>query len=137
MSISLNNIESRVTALEKKTNNGIGIGYGQRWYNVTSMRSSNTNYTNTTGQPIMINVVDGSGSNYPKIFVDNIKVAFIAGGPDTDTTLSAIVPSNSTYRVEHRFSLWCELRSNNMYYILLDRFSALFKEVISYVNLLK
>ena len=114
MSISLNNIESRVTALEKKTNNGIGIGYGQRWYNVTRMRSSNTNYTNTTGQPIMINVSDGGAYNYPKIFVDNIKVAFIDGGAESDSTLSAIIPPNSTYRVEHTFTFWCELRSNNM-----------------------
>lgn len=117
MSISLNNIESRVTALENKANNGIGIGYGQKWYDVTSKRVSDAYYINTTGQPIMINVYDFGNRQTQKIYVDDLCVGYHDGSDREDITISAIVPPKSKYKVvsfDQTYQRWLELRSNNV-----------------------
>ena len=117
MSISLNNIESRVTTLENKSNTGVGIGYGQKWYDVTSKRTSGAYYTNTTGQPIMVNVYDCQDWQEQQIYVDDVKVASHGGSSSEDITISAIVPVGSKYKVvnyDKSVQKWLELRSNNM-----------------------
>ena len=92
------------------------IGVGQTWQNVASSRANDTNYVNSTGRAIMVNVsYSQAGTNTSTMLVDGVTVATgkqssVAGGQ----LLSAIVPSASTYKVVinggNGFSTWAELR---------------------------
>ena len=122
MSISLNNHESRIKALENKTASESGIGYGKKWYDVTTKRAKDTVYTNTTGSPIMVNISDRDGSTSPTLFVDDVEVGYHTGGA-ADGTVSAIIPNNSKYKCTQLWGryLWAELRSDNKYYLLSEK----------------
>lgn len=114
MGISLKTIDTRVTTLENK--GGSGIGFGQKWYDVTNKRTQGTTYTNTTGIPIMINVYDFGNGGTQAIYVDDLKVAQNAGSNSQDITISAIIPPNSTYKLTglNGQCYVLELRSNNL-----------------------
>jgi len=105
-----------MTPLRTAQVKNIGIGAGQTWQDVSSSRANDTNYVNSTGRAIMVNVSYlQAGTNTSTMLVDGITVATgkqnnIAGGE----LLSAIVPSASVYRVVinggNGFSTWAELR---------------------------
>lgn len=84
---------------------GQSLGEGQTWRDVTSSRASGVIYTNTTGRSIVVSAVcqGDVGQRASQIFVDNVQVAFLAdSGPSqgtSDSPLSAIIPSGSTYRI--------------------------------------
>jgi len=94
------------------------LGMGQTWQDVTGSRAVDTNYTNTTGRPICISVVGGSGDAADfDLMVDGVLVvrAYIGTSPGTYvSTMTAIVPVGSTYRVVRVSSgnpqQWSELR---------------------------
>ena len=82
------------------------IGVGQTWQEVTGSKVENTNYTNSTGKPIMI-AVQGASSAV-EITVDGVEVAKLGTGNDTG---AAIVPNLSVYYIEcDDISNWAELR---------------------------
>lgn len=94
-----------------------GIGAGQTWQDVTSIRANNTNYTNTTGRPIMVIVTDatiGAGS-FTRITVDGLLISefnFDQATGNEATTGSAIIPAGAIYSVSCQVGIlrWSELR---------------------------
>lgn len=79
------------------------IGVGQTWQNVT--RTSGVTYTNSTGKPILVNVitsVNNTSGNGATITVDGVLVSSTVGGAGgigmvQNVTQSAIIPNGSTY----------------------------------------
>lgn len=91
------------------------IGVGQTWQNVGASRARNTDYVNSTGRPILVNVsYTQTSSTNSAVLVDGLTVA--SGSQNSTATgqlLSAIVPNGSTYRANlgtNGFSFWAELR---------------------------
>ncbi len=92
-----------------------GIGSGQTWKNTSTLtRAVNTTYTNSTGKPIMVNVMMNVAATVgADLLVDSLVVAncntSTSGG--VPQTLSAIVPNGSTYRVNSSAAIngWAEL----------------------------
>lgn len=98
-------------------NSHIPIGVGQTWQDVTSNRSEDTTYTNTTGRPIVLSIYSENTEHQGRIsiYIDNNLT--IMNGGDWDSGkgtggVTAIVPSGSTYRVvaQPSVSKWSELR---------------------------
>lgn len=97
----------------------MGLGWGQTWQDVLASREKSKTYTNSTGKPIMVKVfmanVGASSDAY--LYVDGIIVDRQNGDTTNGgagATMSAIVPSGSTYKVEGTRTLtggiWVELR---------------------------
>jgi hypothetical protein len=94
------------------------IGVGQSWQNPS--RSLNTQYTNSTGKPIMVtcSVRAQSSSNQATAIVDGVTIlnAYTidcCGVPQISFfPLSFIVPAGSTYQINGNsgFTVWAELR---------------------------
>ena len=94
-------------------NNAIGVG--QSWQDVLSNRALNTNYTNTTGKPILISYTGYIGGSQGTIIakVDGINVAQTsARDSGLNGNLSFIVPNGSTYSIigAQNNVAWTELR---------------------------
>jgi len=74
------------------------LGYGQTWQIVT--RTAGTNYTNSTGKPIVLQISASctTGSNIA-IFCDGLTLATYEGATASPIygTISAIVPNGSVY----------------------------------------
>jgi microcystin-dependent protein len=96
---------------------GSGLGYNQTWQNVTASRSRNTDYTNTTGSPIQVNVSFIVNQGYSaSLLVNNVVVGRVvdSGNYEVPTFgfVSAVVPPGSTYRASTDFGAidyWAEL----------------------------
>lgn len=80
------------------------IGVGQTWQNVTANRALGTNYTNTTGKPIFVNVVQyngGANGVFITLTIDGVLVdrdgGWPGGGNPMYANVSGIVPNGSTY----------------------------------------
>jgi hypothetical protein len=96
------------------------IGASQTWqdFTVPSSRANNTDYTNSTGRPIMVSVYAYFvGGQSMELRIDSVSVALAGnydGGAAIGGTVSAIVPVGSTYRlVATALSVvqkWAELR---------------------------
>ena len=101
-----------------------GIGVGQSWQNLFTSRLANTNYTNSTGKPIMLYISCQTGFNGgAKLIlngVDPINASFDGtvntndGSNGGRSFLGAIVPDGHTYRMDgtgfFAMSGWMELR---------------------------
>ena len=96
------------------------VGYGQTWQTVTGSRAFNTNYTNSTGRPIMVSVyatvLNGTGT-VDNIIVDGVNLGGIindSGGGQHRAQITALVPPGSVYSVATSgaptLNLWAELR---------------------------
>ena len=96
-----------------------GVGIGQTWQDVTSSRAFNTDYTNSTGKPIMVSFIATTGTG------DNIQVnvgGVSFGDQYTNQSngremSSFIVPDNTVYRINGNtgsttpvLQKWVELR---------------------------
>ena len=107
-----------VTAAQAKVLNDQAFGVGQNWMNVKSERSLGTTYTNTTGKPIYVIVVNEfqNYSDHVEVFVNNIKLLSVDKGAGVgwfgDT--SFVVPAGQTYKVTKEvypnIKSWVELR---------------------------
>jgi hypothetical protein len=81
----------------------VGLGVGQTWQDVTGSRVSGTTYTNSTGKPIMVNVVSDQGANVSAVLTATISgVSFVIGRDSnssggTTAVGSVIVPDGATY----------------------------------------
>jgi hypothetical protein len=100
--------------------NVTGLGFNQTWQNLTSSRSFNTIYQNTTGIPIAVNVTGGPAGHSTMIFQvssnsDMSSSVQLGGQFDNDgqTSISAIIPDDQYYRVavgSAALNAWAELR---------------------------
>ena len=119
--INVDTIEPATTggSVSLPTSTNVGIGVGQTWTDVTSSRAFNTDYTNSTGKPIMVHFIATTGTG------DNIQV--VVGGVNfgdqyTNTSngremSSFIVPDSTVYRINGNtgsttpvLQKWIELR---------------------------
>lgn len=94
------------------------IGFGQLWQTVTGSRSMGTTFTNTTGKPILINVI-GQLVNLGAELVVITGGVTVYGSPtsaaNSFSTLLALIPPGATYAVSANaggstLSAWVELR---------------------------
>ena len=87
------------------------IGAGQTWQNVSSSRSVNTIYTNTTGKPIAVIIMCVATSGNPSVYIND---TIVVGTTQTGViaNISFLVPNNSTYKVSSNTTVynWSELR---------------------------
>jgi hypothetical protein len=97
------------------------IGVGQTWQNVSSSRLAATNYTNTTGRPIVVNICVqvSDTADTTEIVVDSVTVArcatisVAAANNREQMTMTAIVPDGAVYRLTSNGAqrlIWVELR---------------------------
>jgi hypothetical protein len=85
------------------------LGVGQTWQDVSASRSAGVAYTNSTGKPIMVSIMETTNTT-AELYVGSVKVAG-ATGTAVDGTISTIVPNGSTYQLNAGgFLVWAELR---------------------------
>ena len=84
------------------------LGQGQQWFNMNAERAPNVLYTNTTGRPIMVSIVE-TGNTNASLSIDGLTI-LRAEGANADTTLTTIVSPDSTYIFQGVFLHWSELR---------------------------
>lgn len=90
------------------------LGVNQTWQNVLGSRVANTNYTNTTGRPIVVNVsATASGAPESEFLVNGVVVSKTDDpSANYNSTQSIIIPAGAVYRFNtaNPISLWVELR---------------------------
>lgn len=92
------------------------IGVNQTWQDVTSSRSANTDYTNSTGRPIQVSISSYrvASDGYAEAFVGGVKIARIRNVGTNDvgsqSQVAFIVPDGQTYSFTNDFAFWAELR---------------------------
>jgi hypothetical protein len=89
---------------------------GQTWQDVSASRLPATNYTNTTGRPIQVNVTRFTPASTVATCTLSVGGVVASSGYHTGqsrATLSAIVPAGAVYRVDGGDSTasWTELRT--------------------------
>ncbi|WP_272691683.1 MULTISPECIES: phage tail protein [Providencia] len=97
--------------VDSKFATGSGLGYGQKWQEVTSQRKAGVVYQNTTGKPIAVfNDSSPTRGKFSWVSVDSktwTKVGNTSG--DAGISNNFIVPVGHYYKVES-FIYWSELR---------------------------
>lgn len=100
--------------------NQLSLGVGQTWQDVTGARTWSTNYTNTSGKPIMLAITvrdtaGGAGNLSARLYVGGVVAGncYMVGG--SQTTLYAIVPPGGLYQLARddtndAITVWAELR---------------------------
>ena len=95
------------------------LGYGQTWQNVSASRGFATNYTNTTGKPITVQIsganVNANNSNrFQMVVAGQTLVDFYGGGGAAaffNMTGTVIVPNGMVYSATGgTVNIWAELR---------------------------
>jgi hypothetical protein len=100
--------------------NANALGWGQTWQNVLASRATGVTYTNSTGRPILVQIVarnTSAGDLSANLTVNGVvvsKTAIRTSFAFQEATLSAIVPNSSTYVMSAVTSgsvnAWAELR---------------------------
>lgn len=88
------------------------LGVGQTWqeFTIGVTRIHNTNYTNTTGKPIMV-IIEATGTINRSVTIDGKVINFLSAGSTATGAISFIVPNNSTYKSSGESpNKWFELR---------------------------
>jgi len=86
-----------------------GVGVGQTWQNVTSIRANNTTYTNTTGSPIMVMINSNGARVTGTMSIGSVTVPI--ANIDWSQPYTFIVPNNTTYSFNLGYiTFWLELR---------------------------
>ncbi|MGX4745632.1 hypothetical protein [Providencia rettgeri] len=87
------------------------LGVNQNWVDVKSQRSANTDYTNSTGKPILVCIgKPGNSGVSGGLVINGVQVGALSGG-DPAMTISAIVPAGGVYRyTSTNIASWVELR---------------------------
>ena len=106
---------STIKAVTPANVNATQLGWGQSWTEVTASRSASTNYTNSTGQPIFINITAATNNSYDgNLWIDSVKVGnyYTRSNSTAKTNISAVVPNGSIYQYTCTigFGVWSELR---------------------------
>lgn len=96
---------------------GNAFGIGQTWQNMFSVRLKNTDYTNDTSKPIMLEVSANDARGGSNLSSVNVIIDGLAMPMDRAGTIyrSVIIPAGSTYRVamevnNDRVLTWWEFR---------------------------
>lgn len=118
--INKSNVSAAITPSNTATiAQSTDLGVGQSWVDVSSSRSNNTEYTNTTSRPILVSIYSSAPQQYGKnisLFVDDVRVGYMDTASNDDAQLTTIVPHGSRYKVSFSgFTLntnlwWTELR---------------------------
>ena len=91
-----------------------GIGYSQTWQDVLASRAASTDYTNSTGKPIQVNVWGISGGPADLVIGGVIACRSGINGSVPSVNLTGIVPPGTVYRVNNistgAIVIWAELR---------------------------
>ena len=91
------------------------LGIGQTWQNVAGSRALGTTYTNSTGRPILVNIV-ASRSNTTGtlgITVAGVSTGNLTIAQNVQGFVSAVVPNGATYLIGSTLTTinaWVELR---------------------------
>ena len=108
------NTNQALTAAQGKALSDTMFGVNQTWGSYTTLRASNTIYTNTTGRPITVNIIlhDRNDSSAVFVEVEGINIGYLSNSMQYGQakTLSFIVPNGSIYKVIGTFHGWMELR---------------------------
>lgn len=96
----INNVTDATTQITTIAN-GYDLGVGQTWQDVTASRAAGVTYTNTTGKPIMVNIISSpSASNYVTITIDGIDLGYTSFNASLGQSSNRnIVPIGATYSV--------------------------------------
>jgi len=89
------------------------IGVGQTWQSFTSpARAVSTTYTNLTGKPIQVIIIQSQNNAGGSLTVDgSIRMTSTGlSGYSLPCSVTAIIPHNSTYSYNVAFGTWSELR---------------------------
>lgn len=96
---------------------GYMLGVGQAWQNVKASRALDTDYTNSTGKPIMVQVggINAGTSNAIQPVVGGVSLPMAqSSAANFRSTAVFIVPVGATYRVNNvsgaTLDSWAELR---------------------------
>ena len=104
-----NLVDDSITSA-KLTGDAVPIGVGQNWTDVSTSRSQNVTYYNTTGHPIEVSVT----STYPtsgNAYVNGVWVVTILSISGQRSTVSFIVPNGHSYLYTAGIGAgWSELR---------------------------
>ena len=103
-----------LTAAQGKALSDTMFGVNQTWGSYTTLRASDTIYTNTTGRPITVNIILNDRNDSSTMFVEvgGINIGYLSSSNQYGQakTLSFIVPNGSIYKVIGTFDGWVELR---------------------------
>lgn len=90
----------------------LSLGTGQTWQNVSGSRAQATNYTNSTGKPIMVNIYTAVAGGSGTVTVGGAVAAYNAGSIYAYNVFSVIVPNGVTYSCSLLSAgfVWTELR---------------------------
>jgi hypothetical protein len=89
------------------------IGVGQTWQNVTNSRTKGTNYTNSTGKPIMVTSWIKDAVNTSAVLLcDGVTISYVDADGTSNSSLCGIIPNGSVYRINTSTDIdsWVELR---------------------------
>jgi hypothetical protein len=89
------------------------LGYGQTWQNVTGSRAGSTNYYNTTGKPILVNISLNTTFAGTRTFsVNGVQVDQLtcASTVNFEMWTRSVVPPGASYSFSGSFTTWMELR---------------------------
>jgi hypothetical protein len=95
------------------TQNVGGVGTGaQTWQNVTSSRTGNTTYTNTTGKPIMVSVTIQLVNSSMGLNIGGVAIQALGETGNAPGYVCGIVPNGIGYSVStvSAITAWSELR---------------------------
>lgn len=107
-SIDIQALQAQVTSISATL-----FGISQTWQNVTGSRALGTNYTNTTGKPIMVSVYTSQSAGTTDIVVDGVVAARANASTGAEgVNAAAIVPPGAVYSVStaNPLGYWAELR---------------------------
>ena len=77
------------------------IGVSQTWQNMSASRVWSTDYTNTTGRPIMFSVTNDALDCGIELYVGGVRIGTsgqVGGGGSDYNQMSAIVPNGAVYK---------------------------------------
>ncbi len=90
------------------------VAVNQAWADVLADRVVNVIYTNTTGKPIMVAVVqNGHVYSGASLYIDDIRIGFASSyGSATagHSATSGVVPDGSEYHTTVSVAMWAELK---------------------------
>ena len=78
------------------------IGVGQTWTQYTAasgQRVNNTNYTNSTGRPIMISIMCRGDEGQSNLYINDVLFSWEGGDLNNQSPLVAIIPNGSYYKI--------------------------------------
>jgi len=90
------------------------VGVGQTWQDVKATRAFNTDYTNSTGKPIMVSACTTNSSQNVgfNVIVGGVTIYTDPGTASVSNGCTFLVPNGAIYRINcaRNLGTWAELR---------------------------